>query len=1415
MSRSDMTMRVLVTLLVGFAVRAAIAATDPSITLADGASAELALSADTKHVSGLGYRCQGDATLTITNDTGVKSGTLFRLLEARHGTLTVDVSQCALTNFTFAGGAVSDKDGKIVLKASSALRRVTFGSSYTSSPRPYSLANFEVRVGGSLVTNGLDVVFDRTFALMATPTNYPQWTVATGSSIHLADANQSSNAWPTGPGDLLAKYYDADGVLDLGPSGLNCNVVILAPNALTAGKTLRTGGGRTVRFFLCYFSDWWSLSGLKAGVKNRADPRMRIAFDIDLASSDCRLQTGDSNCLHLDGDITGPGRVEFSNGEMKKADINWIYFNGRYAVTGPVSCSRYGWGRLCFTNPAGYLGDAATAGSCVTLTNEVGLVYQLAGDGPYPVSLARLAAADTCTNVVLSVGGNVALSVGELEGAFKVDCAVGGSLTVRDDTWKTSLDDTILGWFDASAPQAVTNLLAQKDEGVFKVGDPVTYVTPAPESLTVYATGAWNDCRPGRTAQFVNDVWKNTSSAYWLPSYAYIYPHLVPKGLNRRAYLSMNSSGTCRYHRMSMPGTPKYAMMVFGSQHGGGAGILGDTKAGAFCRDKSSAYNPIVTNQTYRTGRFWVDGRAVDPTDVGFSGGWQTIAVDLAGAAVTGIGFGGVATGSKSDAGKQNYAELLFFDRLLTAWERTRVERYLVEKWGLGATYHDEGPRASLTLTGGGAVDLHTPATVDASGFAGRVTQHYNPMPRQRSGFLFSLIGQPADPLMPLIDHTIGNSVFTGVKRVPTDETSGMSVALENNILYSGVGHTLYVYDVSSPFDPVLLGSCGPLGAIRQLACEDGMVYLSARETGMWIVNAKDPAHPFRESRFDAIELGTGMSVCSNVVFLGLRNYGVEFVDVSNPKVPKHIRIEKTSESQSTCYRDGICYSGDWGQGEATVIDAADMSAVSTVRVVKLHGYGDGVDVYGDRLYVSTGHHYRYQTASGSWTTDDEEGYGKGHALEIMDLTDPRNPVPLGRCAFATFYRTGMDMWMPRASAEGRYVFCADTYNGLYAVDTLDPAMPKIVGRITAPSPSDASGTSPVTGVAVGNGVVYFTSSGRGLAVARCPVARARPLARSTPPANVGYRASYAQEQQYLRTAWTPTSVGQVHSAAALGDDYVYVAAGHGGLAVLDRDLAEVARSDIPFCGDVKVRDGQLFSAEGVEGFVRYDLSDPLKPREVERVTAFGSALGSNCPIWLSAPTGSTYVVLSEHGSSTSIYNPAYSANWTKRLATISGAPGWDKYMADEAVNGYLAANARGNVSWFDVTGSKPVKTVVSDFASSGGLNVGICAFSRGRFLTMNGGRVVYAVPGTEDASTWTMSAKLSGVSDGQPVWDGATSVGVCERARRRVSKLNVSNEANPTVVWSETTSGYPERAIFFRGKLLVPCGYQGLLVEK
>lgn len=663
-----------------------------------------------------------------------------------------------------------------------------------------------------------------------------------------------------------------------------------------------------------------------------------------------------------------------------------------------------------------------------------------------------------------------------------------------------------------------------------------------------------------------------------------------------------------------------------------------------------------------------------------------------------------------------------------------------------------------------------------------------------------------------------GESVFGEVATVAGTEKRGMALCLRGNRLYFGARNTLYVFDVAMPLAPKLLGKCAGIGPVRQIAVDSDVAFVTTRETGLWLVDVKDPEKPTVISRFDTIELATGIDVCGGVAFVGQRQNGVEFVDVRDPRHPEHIRIEKTGESQSVCYRNGICYSGDWGCGELTVIDARDLSKARVVRTVPLFGHGDGLDVYGDRLLIATGHHRHFKKSDGRMrvpTKPSQDGFGAGHGIELFDIADPMNPKRLGRVDFDAYKTLGADWWTVRFGGDGRYAFCADSHNGLYVVDLTQM---KTVGRkiFSCGTQRGDQCSSFVSSVAVGEKAVYAAVDGLGLAVIPCAVAEQRKQTMRVAPQGHDFRQSYSSSAKHF-TSWVPSGRGQVRGVSAKGD-VVYVACGQAGLSVLRCDggtYRECVTVKMPFCGDVKVRGDKLYSAEGLQGLAVYDLNDSEKLREVERVTKFPKSIC--CPQWVWAPTSSTYVVVSCRVGGYQLLDPG--KDW-RLVAASGGCPGWDRYYVDEPLECRWFAQSYANrgFAWIDCA-TTPAKVIVCP-RNRAGMNDGCLAWRGNRLLRVCNGTFEYLNPGqpeNADGTAWR-GVPIEGAdakAGGQPAWNGGNRIALTRRIGKEVRMVDMTDENHPRTLWTEIVAGHPDTGLFHNGRLLVPAGYQGLLIEK
>jgi len=673
--------------------------------------------------------------------------------------------------------------------------------------------------------------------------------------------------------------------------------------------------------------------------------------------------------------------------------------------------------------------------------------------------------------------------------------------------------------------------------------------------------------------------------------------------------------------------------------------------------------------------------------------------------------------------------------------------------------------------------------------------------------------------------------VFGTARAVPGGEGRAMALALEGKTLYAGVDGRVVVFDVSQPLAPRKTGEVDGLGGVRQLVAQKGFVYATARESGFWIVDATDPARPRIRARFDSCELATGVDVAGPVAFVGQRQNGVEFIDVSDPDHPAHIAMRKTDESQSVIYRDGFLYSGDWGSGRLTVFDARDMRAIRQVACEPLWGYGDGVWKKGNFLYACTGHHAKNRDLSTlpfkPVDTPEIRTYGKfnagsgcGHGLDVFDVSDPARPRRTGRADFPPFYARGLDMWTPRTSANSDIVFCAQTHNGIFAVDCADKAHPRVLDRWVFPVPKRADWPSTCLGsVAVGDGCVYVAGQDCGVQVIPARGAAAETTVKGTPPLNPSFREPYPTETRDFHV-WKSAKPGQARAVALRGDT-VYAACGDAGLHVLkilpQGGFAHVGElPDAPAVFDVQVESNRLYTAEGLAGWAAYEITGPASFREVARRACSAKRKDPALIVWKPVP-GRIFLSTRRNGA-----NLFAMENWTeperRPLAQAGGCPGWDKYLMDAVVGHgrWIAYNSANTcINWFDLAENRVVKSSAKNRTN---LSCGLCRLSDDRVLmTKEGGYSLLepGVPDPADGGTWPRLDFPGRKMNGMPRASKGGRLVLTNRILREIGLWDFSDVSNPRFLRHWKVSGNPDLAVFHGEKFIVPCGHQGVIMEK
>ena len=330
----------------------------------------------------------------------------------------------------------------------------------------------------------------------------------------------------------------------------------------------------------------------------------------------------------------------------------------------------------------------------------------------------------------------------------KVDA---GQLVLAPPAPETVLGDLPALWLDASA----SNVFTQYKSYAFTNG--------------FINIERWNDCRPGAPYYGYNSRGNDNQQ---------VYPYVMTDNQNGKPVVSMGSyqlilsppyigpeGGGIEARRLPLSTNlyPQYAVMMFGSQQGGGAAAVGGdpafNRAGSNANDFRNPATPILANGAYPV---WTNGVAVTATNTGFSGGYQILSLNTKGQLVNALGW----RIDNTTAGGQNYGEVLLFTNALTTLQRMTAEAYLAAKWGLpyqyitplatatvaaGATLEMGGAFSVGTLYGAGSLTVSTASAFTLSGlFTGSVSLS--------GGSTLAIPDLPAPPG----DETVPDSSLTG-----------------------------------------------------------------------------------------------------------------------------------------------------------------------------------------------------------------------------------------------------------------------------------------------------------------------------------------------------------------------------------------------------------------------------------------------------------------------------------------------------------------------------------------------------------------------------------------------------------------------------------------------------------------------------
>ena len=724
-------------------VAAALSAYSATIVdLADGTTVDIVASGYNGHtegtatsasVAGHALRFGKDVTVKLDYAAAVNGMfTLYANLYATNGSFTVDATGIDVIHWV--GGVQTS--GKVIVKGA---KEVRFGENEKiTSPNGktnFSYFNTDVEFENEAATG---LVFTNAVTCAKLPT---------------------SCDWSITPGMRFA--VDANGLLGNGEASFaltDYDITLIATKGIAAGR-VEVPDRRTLEVRQCSRTSFNASSGRWTWGGNGGQ---HVTNDLVFAAGSVFYVDGAQPNLYFDGDISGETTFTANIGNLPGT----IHFTSSVSLAGTVSLSGNSSFNLSGSGPFSFgtvslsravertiTGEAGCVLSISALTDNsligigpsldfrlgavgTGATINLLGEGPWTVQGPASGEAVNLDGVLapastgaISLGG--LLKLGDLGATFSAVTLLDGAVltgTTFDPTvtisgagrvvcggrsWK----EKIYFWGDAQQASSIVRLDEHWDlSGSTRSSATAKIVSGGTDYPLIWE---WGDCRGSSAGYAIRSLRCSTFSEYDTmtsdprPTYPFYASNVVVGG-SSAGYVSfagsIPGSRQARLVKLNGSGTSwaacdqitEYAILVFGSQQGGGAGLLGSANAKlarTYSKTAAAASNPIFTNMNYTV---FLDGRAVeDSTVTGLNGGWQIVSVDTDGKSVQGLGFdrcAGDYAAYGTSRGYSNYAEIMLFTEAPTELERKVAEEYLAAKWGLTCAHSDTREAVSLTL---------------------------------------------------------------------------------------------------------------------------------------------------------------------------------------------------------------------------------------------------------------------------------------------------------------------------------------------------------------------------------------------------------------------------------------------------------------------------------------------------------------------------------------------------------------------------------------------------------------------------------------------------------------------------------------------------------------------------------------------
>lgn len=430
-------------------------------------------------------------------------------------------------------------------------------------------------------------------------------------------------------------------------------------------------------------------------------------------------------------------------------------------------------------------------------------------------------------------------------------------------------------------------------------------------------------------------------------------------------------------------------------------------------------------------------------------------------------------------------------------------------------------------------------------------------------------------------------------------------IAVDGDYAYIAAGFAgMVVLDISNPANPSLLATSG-LGYAHTISCSGDYVYVVTEWNGWNIYDVSDPANPTIIGTYmPPSGYGSKFAVSGDICYLaggynGLAN-DLMVLDISDPTNPSLIGVLETPGiiGYSPTVSGDYLYIGEklGANVDLLVVDISDPTAPVLLDRYESDFLINCFTMFGEYLFICTredglkvvkiaqpvlppalvGSLYFSSRSLTVKVWGDYAFLGKyigGQGIQVIDISDPTNPVHVGGCS--------TPRGVPTVQIAGDYGYTGQCEYGLYVYDFSNPASPVHVATCNTPNSA--------RNCAIEGNYAY---------VADCPGFVVIDISNPLSP----FMAASCNAEL-------------AHTIAVSGN-YAFCGGFTNGLHVIDiaNPLNPMLIGTYPtgICGDLVVDGDYVYVATGDEGLLIYDISDPTS---LSLVASYNPGVGIVQPV--------------------------------------------------------------------------------------------------------------------------------------------------------------------------------------------------------